>query len=167
MNVVALVAAGVAVLSLGLCLSLVISISRIRAAYDALVAGDDSASFVTAVRRQGADRLAVEAELRTLSAQVHTARQELSAALRHVAVVRYDAFGDMGGRMSFSAALLDDAGDGLVLTSINGRSETRTYAKGVNAGASEHTLSPEEEEAIRRAGPGGLSPALTASARRR
>jgi hypothetical protein len=54
----------------------------------------------------------------------------------------------MGGRMSFSAALLDDAGDGLVLTSINGRSETRTYAKGVKAGSSDHTLSPEEEQAI-------------------
>jgi hypothetical protein len=54
----------------------------------------------------------------------------------------------MGGRMSFSAALLDDAGDGLVLTSINGRSETRTYAKGVKAGASDHTMSPEEQQAI-------------------
>jgi hypothetical protein len=69
-------------------------------------------------------------------------------ALRRVAVVRYDAFGDMGGRLSFSAALLDDAGDGLVLTSINGRTETRTYAKGITAGQGEQKLSPEEEEAI-------------------
>ena len=44
--------------------------------------------------------------------------------------MRYDAFGDMGGRLSFSVALLDDAGDGLVLTSINGRTETRTYCQG-------------------------------------
>ena len=49
--------------------------------------------------------------------------------MRHVAVVRYDAFADMGGRLSFSAALYDDSGDGFVLSSINGRSETRTYAK--------------------------------------
>jgi len=69
-------------------------------------------------------------------------------ALRRVAVVRYDAFGDMGGRLSFSAALLDDAGDGLVLTSINGRTETRTYAKGIAAGRGEQKLSPEEQEAI-------------------
>ena len=57
-------------------------------------------------------------------------------------------FGDMGGRLSFSAALLDDAGDGIVLTSINGRSETRTYAKGVKGGDSDHSLSPEEQQAI-------------------
>ena len=58
------------------------------------------------------------------------------------------AFGDMGGRMSFSAAMLDDAGDGLVITSINGRTETRTYAKGIKAAGSDATLSPEEEQAI-------------------
>ena len=64
------------------------------------------------------------------------------------AVVRYDAFGDMGGRLSFSAALFDDRGDGLVITSINGRSETRTYAKELVGLKSDHTLSPEEEQAI-------------------
>ena len=53
--------------------------------------------------------------------------------------------------MSFSAALLDDAGDGLVVTSINGRSEARTYAKGVSGGTSDHALSPEETEAVQKA----------------
>jgi hypothetical protein len=72
-------------------------------------------------------------------------------ALRHVGVVRYDAFGDMGGRLSFSAAVFDAQGDGFVLTSINGRSETRTYAKPLVGLKSEHTLSPEEEQAIREA----------------
>lgn len=70
-------------------------------------------------------------------------------ALRHVGVVRYDAFGDMGGRLSFSAAVFDAQGDGFVLTSINGRSETRTYAKGLAGLQSEQTLSPEEQQAIR------------------
>jgi hypothetical protein len=70
-------------------------------------------------------------------------------ALRHVGVVRYDAFGDMGGRLSFSAAVFDAQGDGFVLTSINGRSETRTYAKGLAGLKSEQSLSPEEQQAIR------------------
>jgi len=72
-------------------------------------------------------------------------------AVRHVAVVRYDAFGDMGGRMSFSAAMYDDNGDGLVISAINGRSETRSYAKGLKAFRSDQQLSPEEEDAITRA----------------
>ncbi len=69
-------------------------------------------------------------------------------ALQRFAVIRYDAFEDMGGRLSFSAALLDDHGDGIVLTSINGRSETRTYAKSVENMTSSHNLSDEEREAI-------------------
>ena len=73
-------------------------------------------------------------------------------ALRHVAVVRYDAFADMGGRLSFSAALYDDDGNGIVLSSINGRSETRTYAKALTGLRSEHSLSPEEQQAIAEAG---------------
>jgi hypothetical protein len=75
-------------------------------------------------------------------------RSDLADALRHVAVIRYDAFSDMGGRMSFSAALLDDDGDGLVITAINGRSETRAYAKGIKTGQSDYQLSPEEEQAV-------------------
>ena len=72
-------------------------------------------------------------------------------ALRHVAVVRYDAFGDMGGKLSFSAAMYDDNGDGLVISSINGRSETRSYAKALTNMRSDQRLSPEEEDAIARA----------------
>ena len=83
-----------------------------------------------------------------LDSRVARAEGDLADTIRHLSVVRYDAFQDMGGRMSFSAAILDDAGDGLVISSINGRSETRTYAKGVKAGGSETALSPEEQEAI-------------------
>jgi hypothetical protein len=72
-------------------------------------------------------------------------------ALQRVGLVRYDAFDDMGGRMSFSAALLNEHGDGLVLTSINGRTESRSYAKTITGLASEHNLSAEERDAIAQA----------------
>jgi hypothetical protein len=120
----------------------------IRRAHDVLTGGQDGVSFVEAVQAQKAETAGLRSDLRTMREDLAAARADLSDALRHVAVVRYDAFGDMGGRLSFSAALLDDAGDGLVLTSINGRTETRTYAKGVKAGVSDHSLSPEEEQAI-------------------
>ncbi|HSY14633.1 MAG TPA: DUF4446 family protein, partial [Jatrophihabitantaceae bacterium] len=74
--------------------------------------------------------------------------QDASRALRNVALVRYDAFDEMAGRMSFSLALLDDDGDGVTLSAIAGRSDTRVYAKGVQGGAGEHDLSPEEQQAV-------------------
>ena len=97
------------------------------------------------------------------------ARAELAAisryALQKFAIVRYDAFGDMGGQLSFSVALLDEHGDGVVITSINGRTETRSYAKPVRGMTSAHNLSDEEREAIASAvsGTGRGDSALTPS----
>jgi hypothetical protein len=90
----------------------------------------------------------VKSELRRISKTLDGTRDELKETLQHLAIVRYDAFGDTGGKLSWSMALLDDNGDGVVLTSINSRADARTYAKEVRAFASDSKLSPEEEEAI-------------------
>ncbi len=81
-------------------------------------------------------------------------------ALRDVAIVRYDALNEMAGQLSFSLALLNSVGDGIVISSINGRAETRTYAKPVVAGRGSLELSPEEIQAVRtaRLGTGLLAP---------
>jgi hypothetical protein len=79
-------------------------------------------------------------------------------ALRDVGIVRYDALNEMSGQLSFSLALLNASGDGVVLSSINGRAETRTYAKPVVAGRGGQELSPEETRAVQSARLGtGLS----------
>ena len=80
-------------------------------------------------------------------------------ALRDVAIVRYDALNEMSGQLSFSLALLNAVGDGVVLSSINGRAETRTYAKPVTAGLGEQELSPEEAQAVHSARSGAGGPA--------
>lgn len=94
-------------------------------------------------------------DLRTEVARLEQATTGLRNLMRshvsRVGTVHYDAFDDMGGQLSFSTALLDEHGDGLVLTSINGRTETRTYAKQLTGGNSGHNLSTEEAEAIDRA----------------
>jgi hypothetical protein len=88
--------------------------------------------------------------------EVAALRAEAEAALKHLAVVRYDAFGtgpdrSRGGHLSWSLALLDDHGDGAVLTSIHGRNEARSYAKSISGWTCEQQLSPEEEEAVSQA----------------
>ncbi len=93
----------------------------------------------------------LEGAVRQLAAGERQLSQLAEGSIQHVGVVRFDAFEDMGGRLSFSAALLDGRGDGVVITSINGRQESRCYAKPVAAGASAHNLSDEEQQAIREA----------------
>ena len=99
-------------------------------------------------RRRPADGLDVPEDVPALRSEVAALRADLTASMRHMAVVRYDAFADMGGHLSWTVALLDDAGSGVVLTSIHGRQDTRSYAKPVEAWVSEQQLSPEEESAV-------------------
>ena len=92
-----------------------------------------------------------------LRQEVAALRAEAAGSFRHLGIVRYDAFAregsDAGGRLSWSVALLDDSGNGVVLTAIHGRSEARSYAKGISGWTSEQPLSPEEEQAVGSARP--------------
>jgi hypothetical protein len=83
--------------------------------------------------------------------EVAALRAEAALSLKNLAVVRYDAFPDTGGQLSWSLAVLDDHGNGAVLTSIHGRSEARAYAKTIEAWTCAQPLSPEESDAVARA----------------
>ena len=93
----------------------------------------------------------LENAVRTLNSTDKRQQVGIEGGIRRVGLLRYDAFEDVGGRLSFSCALLDGYGTGVVLTSINGRQETRVYAKPVTAGNSSYNLSTEEQEAISQA----------------
>ena len=103
--------------------------------------------------RSKADASGLPEDPRALRQEVAALKAESAQSMRHVAVVRYDAFTDTGGQLSWSMALLDDSGSGVVLTSIQGRNDSRSYAKNVAGWSSETQLSPEEEDAISHARP--------------
>ena len=96
---------------------------------------------------------ALPEDLVGLRQEVAALRAEAKGALRHLGLVRYDAFADVGGRLSWSLALVDDAGNGVVLTAIHGRSEARSYAKSLAGWTCEQSMSPEEEDAVASAKP--------------
>lgn len=72
-------------------------------------------------------------------------------SLQKVGVVRFNPFQDSGGDQSFAIALLDQRGSGVLVSSLHGRAETRIFAKQVINGRSTHSLSDEEQQAIREA----------------
>ncbi|OIQ77277.1 hypothetical protein GALL_410270 [mine drainage metagenome] len=151
-NTLALVGVIVGSLSLVAAFVLFLRFARLRRRYTLLQGDGQTEDFIGAVAKQVEVVDALRKEVDGLRIRLDQTRTELADALRHVSVIRYDAFGDMGGRMSFSAALLDDSGDGVVFTSINARSEARTYIRGIKAGVSPNSsLSAEEEQAVQRA----------------
>lgn len=87
--------------------------------------------------------------VRALARRLTSVEEVLPRTLKRVGMIRYNAFPGAGAELSFSLALLDDARDGVVLTGLYGREETRVYAKPLSQGKSQYQLSAEEKDAIR------------------
>jgi hypothetical protein len=147
LTVLTVVLGVLAVLALALAVGSHLRLSRLRRRFTVLWAGGE-VDVATLVAGQERRLTALVRDVETVRGDVESVRGDLRTSLRNVSVVRYDAFGDMGGRLSFSCAVVDDAGDGLVISSIHARGESRTYAKGIVGGSSEITLTPEEQEAL-------------------
>ncbi|MCA9376102.1 MAG: DUF4446 family protein [Candidatus Doudnabacteria bacterium] len=75
----------------------------------------------------------------------------VASALSRISVLRFNPFNDAGGNQSFTCALLDEYGSGLVISSLHHRSSNRMYAKPIVNGQSEFPLSQEEQQAIQEA----------------
>ena len=71
--------------------------------------------------------------------------------IQKVAVIRYNPFSDTGGDQSFAIAMLDSLGNGVVVSSLHSRTDTRVFAKPVQSGRSRFQLSDEEQDAIKKA----------------
>jgi uncharacterized protein DUF4446 len=145
LSIVAVAAAAVAGLSLIFALFLGRRIRKMRRA----LRGRQGAARAAAPSDDAPEMLALE--LSGLRDETIALQDAVARAVQRVGLVRFDAFEDLGGMLSFAVALLDADGSGVVFSSINGRNETRIYAKPIERGSSRIHLSGEEEEAIRRA----------------
>jgi hypothetical protein len=152
-GLVALGAAAVALVALLLALVLSVRLRRLRAAQSAVLGPGGREDLVAhaAGLHEAFDALheRVEEVAAGLEDRMAGAEERLDAAIAYRALVRYDAYGELSGRQSSSLALLDAAGDGVVLSCITHRDTARLYAKAVQGGRGERELSPEEDEAIR------------------
>lgn len=138
-GVVVLLAAAVTVLALRL---------RRLAAEQRIALDGVEVDVVATLARQRRRLEELAAEIAAVRAHSEGVASDLTRTLSRVGVVRYDAFDDIGGHQSFSAALVDEHGDGVVVTSITGRSDGRTYLKSLTAWDSVQLLSDEERAAV-------------------
>ena len=100
---------------------------------------------------------ATEKESRKIFDQVEKLDKEKLFHLQKIGLVRYNPFSDTGGDQSFVLALLDGKDDGLVITSLHSREQTRVFTKPVDKGKeSGYEFSKEEIEAIVRAKKGKI-----------
>src|SRR5689334_4012854 len=151
-GIVALAAAGVAVVALLFAIVLAVKLRRLRASQRVVLGAHGERDLVAHAERLETGfvdlRDWVEEVLAGLDQRVGTAEGRIDKCLRYTSLVRYDAYGEMSGQQSSSYALLDSHRSGVVVSSILHREQARVYVKRVHNGESELELSPEEREAI-------------------
>ena len=131
------------------------SIRRAADAYRSLVSDSQGGSLQQLLDSHLGKVIEVGTRMEELGALYETLETRSRGSLQHVGMVRFNPFEDTGSDQSFAIALLDDRRDGIVLSSLHGRGQTRVFAKPVEGGTSTHQLSDEEAQAIRVAIEGG------------
>jgi hypothetical protein len=93
----------------------------------------------------------MQGRLDEVSAALSEQGATLQRCLKKTGVVRFNAFNDVGGEQSFAVVLLDSEANGVALSSLYGRQDSRVYAKAIFAGQGERPLSEEEQQALAKA----------------
>jgi CRISPR/Cas system CMR-associated protein Cmr1 (group 7 of RAMP superfamily) len=152
-GIIAIAAAGVALVALLGCAALAVSVRRLRRAQRLVLGDRDERDLVahaaTMQEAYEALREYVEQTAARLDDRLAAAEHALRGTIAHRALVRYDAYNELSGQQSMSIALLDEEHSGIVLSCIHHRDQARVYGKQVRDGRGEIELSPEEAEAVR------------------
>jgi len=145
MNDAALIVAAVAVVG---ALIAIIQVQSLRRRLDSV---PTDGNVVDLLQSLNAGTTANAREVAKLDARLSEIEGRLPYAISYIGVVAYDAFGNIAGHQSRSVALLNQRGDGLVITLLVSRDETIFFTKQVSGGHGVEGLSPEEAAAVDRA----------------
>ena len=142
--------AGLSGLVLILCIIMIfqsLGLSRLRKRYDTMMTGEQTG---TSFEKMMLDHIE---EVRAVAEENEKLRDKTKALdeLLQLAITKVRAFEDMGSDLSYAVALLDSNNDGVILSSIFGREDSRSYVKPIEHGTSSYTLTAEEEQAMKKA----------------
>lgn len=129
--------------------SLARQVERIRSVIDGLNQGLSSCQEgIKALREENSED---RSQMAALARKLDKLAQDTSLHLQRVGLVRFNAFSEAGGALSFALALLDEHGSGVVILTLHNRDDCRTFIRQVRQGVSEQRLTAEEKQAIQEA----------------
>ena len=141
----------IAVILLALLINLYMKVSYMKKRYRKMMTGVDGANLERMLIGHIDEVKQVVEENRRIDAENQRISALLQRAITRVGVVRFRAFDDMGSDLSYAVALLDAENNGVILSSIFGREDSRSYVKPIQAGQSSYTLTEEEQQALHQA----------------
>ena len=126
-------------------------ITRLMNRYEKFMKGKNAENLSSAIEEnfQQMDRL--ERLYEKNEEMFHSTLHNITSTFHKLGIVKYDAFKEMGGNLSFALCLLDDSNTGFILNTMHGRDSSYTYIKEIIKGEAYATLGEEEKEALDKA----------------
>ena len=130
---------------------LLVKVGSLTKKYKAFMKGSDGLTLESTILNRFKEIDILKEESKYTSEKLNIACETLITAYQKIGIVKYDAFKEMGGKLSFSLCLLDDENNGFILTSMHTREGCYTYVKEIIKGESFVVLAAEERRALEEA----------------
>lgn len=149
LEIVVLTLIGLLVLALFFFVLNTVRLNQLHRRYRLLMKGVDKGNLEELLFKQAEQIKHLSDYVKEVKDSQNNIDQELRTSIGPIGVVRYNAFNDVGSDLSYSVAILNREKNGVVLSSLYGREDSRTYAKPIENGESSYKMTDEEKEAVR------------------
>ena len=128
-----------------------LKIKRLMNRYESFMNGKDAENLGDAIEENFKQMNEIQKDYEETKQDIDETLQRMKSTFHKMGIVKYDAFKEMGGNLSFTLCLLDDMNTGFILNTMHGRDSSYTYVKEIIKGEAYATLGEEEKEALEKA----------------
>lgn len=128
-----------------------VNIKKIRIKYETFMSGENGKNLEKVILKRFKEIDELKAEDKEKTKQIEEINDALRLAYCKTGMVKYDAFNEMGGKLSFALALLDNRNNGFLINAMHSREGCYTYVKEIINGESYINLGEEEKKALTKA----------------
>ena len=127
---------------------LLVKYSNIKKRYDKFMKGKNASSLEDDMHGVFEDMKLLKTNTDRNKKDIRILYKNMEKTFQKLGIVKYDAFNQMGGQLSFSLALLDENNDGFIINSVHSSEGCYSYTKEIKNGTSPISLGGEEEQAL-------------------
>lgn len=133
------------------CINVNMKYTRLKNSYNVFMKGKDGKTLEDSFKERLSEVDTVVKVVKQNRQEIKEINRKLGHNFQKVGIVKYDAFNEMGGKLSFAIAMLDDNNNGWILNAMHSREGCYTYVKEILKGESFVELADEEAEALDKA----------------
>ena len=127
------------------------SINKLKKKYNKFMTGKNAKSLENEIIALFEDNKFIKSSIDKNKKDIRTLYKNMESTFQKIGIIKYDAFNQMGGKLSFCLALLDENNNGFILNSVHSAEGCYSYTKEIINGESSISLGEEEKQALLKA----------------